>query len=131
MHPKSFINTEKGSPGQTSSQFKTVFLNNYTALRNLISLLSSAELKALFTLTEFQLMKNVINRLLSSIKCLRSSTNEISRLLQKKYQILLLKKNVQWFNEIMKNLYDFWIKSDVESYLMWEDDKPQLLQLII
>ena len=131
MYPKSFTNTEKGSPSQTSSQFKTVFLNNYTALRNLIPLLSPAELRALFTLTELQSIKNVIDRLFSLIRCLEPFTNEISKLLQKEYQVLLLEKDVQWFDEMIRNLYNFWIKSGVEPYLMWGDNKPQLLQLIV
>ena len=131
MHPKSFTNIKKESLSQTSSQFKTIFLNNYTALRNLIPLLSPAELKALFTPAELQSMKNVIDKLLSPIRCLRSLTNEISRLLQKGYQILLLKKDVQWFNEMMRNPYNSWIKPGIEPYLMWGNDKPQLLQLII
>ena len=131
MHPKSFINTEKGSPGQTSSWFKTVFLNNYTALRNLILLLSPAELRALFTLVKLQSMKNVIDRLLSLIRCLGPFVNEISRLLQEGYQVLLLGKDVWWFDEMMRNLYDSWIKPGVGSYLMWGDDESWLLQLIV
>ena len=131
MHSKSFTNTKKESLNQTSLWFKTIFLNNYTVLRNLISLLSPAELRALFTLAELQLMKNVIDRLLSSIRCLKFLTNEISRLLQKGYQVLLLKKNVWWFDEMMRNLYNFWIKLDIEPYLMWGDDESWLLQLIV
>ena len=131
MHPKSFTNTEKGSPGQTSSRFKTVFLNNYTALRNLIPLLSPAELRALFTPAELQSMKDVIDRLLSPIRCLGPPANEISRLLQEGYQVLLLGKDVRWFDEMMRNPYDSWIKPGVGPYLMWGDDEPRLLQLIV
>ena len=119
------------SSQRTLSEFETVFSSNYPALKRLILTLSSAELRAVFSSAQLQSMKNMIDRLLNSIRCLELSTNNILRLIQNGYTVLLLERDVEQFAEMMRNLYDSWIKPGMELYLWGDIDIDSwLLQLI-
>ena len=115
-------------PRRDLSRIETVFANHYPILEVLIPLLSPTELKALFTPETLWNMRKVIDRLLNPVRCLGAPANDILKLLQAGYIVLLLGSDVKKFKRMMKTPYDSWIRRGPDIFAL---DPPRPLEILL